>query len=105
MTPSLLTPLEAAAHLSISPKQLRALVRAGRIRYISVGLGAVRETRRFSRDDLEEFLEKSRCRSTNVPARKPIRSTSASVVSDFQAQLDARRAARRNGSKRTTVPA
>lgn len=102
---SLLTPAEAARHLSISEKQLRALVRAGRIRYISVGLGALRETRRYTIADLEEFLEKSRCRSTNVPVRKRIPSTSSSVVSDFQARLDARRAAKPSASKRTNAPA
>lgn len=47
--------MEAARELCISEKQLRSLTCAGRIRYVNVGLGEKRETRRYDPADLEDF--------------------------------------------------
>lgn len=52
---ALLSPHEAARELCISEKQLRSLTCAGRIRYVNVGLGEKRETRRYDPADLEDF--------------------------------------------------
>ncbi|MEX3008325.1 helix-turn-helix domain-containing protein [Hoeflea sp. TYP-13] len=53
----LLTPEAAATRLGISTKQLLSLTRLGKIRYINVGLGGKRETRRYDESDLEAFIE------------------------------------------------
>jgi hypothetical protein len=52
---ALLSPQDAARSLCISEKQLRALTCAGRIRYVNIGLGEKRETRRYDPADLEDF--------------------------------------------------
>lgn len=53
----LLSPSDAAKELCISEKQLRSLTCAGAIRYINIGLGEKRETRRYDPVDLEAFRE------------------------------------------------
>ncbi|TGP34052.1 MULTISPECIES: GIY-YIG nuclease family protein [unclassified Mesorhizobium] len=55
MSRPLLSPLEAARELCISEKQLRALTAAGRIKYVNIGLGSKRETRRYDPADLDDF--------------------------------------------------
>lgn len=95
----LLTPDQAASELGISDTQLRALTKAGAIRYVNIGLGTKRETRRYDPEDLAAFREARKCRSTSAPARRSTRSTSVIDASDFQARLDARRGAMRNDSR------
>lgn len=95
----LLTPDEAARELAVSQKQLKALTGAGKIRYINIGLGRKRETRRYDPADIERFKEARRCQSTSDRPGKPIRTTSGSTVYDFQAILAAEAAAKQSGSK------
>lgn len=87
----LLTPAEVAQQLQISVKQLRALVRAGKIRYVNTGLGLSRETRRFHPDDIAAFV---RSASTFVYPQ-PMRSGRSRPIpnpktpeSDFMRRLD-----------------
>lgn len=94
---ALLTPLEAARELAISTKQLRALTRAGKIRYINIGLGMKRETRRYAPEDLEKFLES---RSFQSASAQVIRPDPTFMVHDFQARIDARRAAKQSKKPR-----
>ena len=49
----LLTEVEAAKLLSISPRSLWSLRRAGRIRFIRIGTAGIR----YSHDHLREFIE------------------------------------------------
>ncbi len=53
------TPAEAAAILGISVKTLREHVRTGRICSVVVGCGHVRKRRRFTNDDINEFIRAS----------------------------------------------
>ncbi|MDW9762195.1 helix-turn-helix domain-containing protein [Sinorhizobium meliloti] len=101
MTTSLLTPEQAADRLGISVRQLRDLTDEGLLRWINIGLGEKRPTRRYTEADLQEFImERSRkCRSTNEKARTPTRTTSSFVVSDFLAIREKLRSERRNGSR------
>jgi excisionase family DNA binding protein len=55
----LISPSEAAKALGISPKTLLAHVRAGHIRYVRIGTGKKKQRRKFTRSDLEEFIESS----------------------------------------------
>lgn len=56
---ALLTPAEAARELRISGKQLRNITDAGLITYINVGMGAVRECRRYDPADIDAYLSRS----------------------------------------------
>lgn len=98
---ALLSPQDAARSLCISEKQLRALTCAGRVRYVNIGLGEKRETRRYDPADLKEFLEARKCLSISAPANRNTRTTSVIDASDFQARLDARRNAK---LKRSSKP-
>lgn len=102
MSRALLSPSQAARELCISEKQLRSLTCAGAIRYINIGLGAKRETRRYDPADLEAFREARACLSSNVPANLNIRMTSAFEAIDFQAALDARRAGRQKPTRKAS---
>jgi excisionase family DNA binding protein len=55
----LLTPREAAAELKISVKSLRALVSAGALRYVQIGLSKRRPRKMFTPGDLETFVADS----------------------------------------------
>ena len=82
----LLTPAEAARELAISEKQLRALTADGPIRYVNIGNGDKRETRRYAPDDLAEFIRtrsKQECRSISAPDKRSTATTSVTRVSDF----------------------
>lgn len=99
---TLLTVMEAARLLNISGKQLRALTVAGEIRWINVGLGKKRPSRRYERHDIEAFkAEKAQrsCLSTNAKVERPIPMTSLYKVVDFQATLAQQQSAKRNASK------
>lgn len=89
MTEALLSPVEAARELCISERHLRALTVAGQIRYINVGLGGKRETRRYDPQDLAAFREARKAVATVAPTVRQPRSFID--VSDYQARLDARR--------------
>jgi hypothetical protein len=93
-------PADAARELQVSEKQLRALSTAGEIKYINIGLGEKRETRRYDPADLEEFKEARKCQSSRGPGSRRTPTTSAIVEIDFQARRNARRAATRSDSKR-----
>jgi hypothetical protein len=104
----LMKPAEAARQLAISEKQLRELSTLGKIRYVNIGNGDKRETRRYAQQDLESFIEarsKQECRSTGAPARRSTRSTSGVVVHDFQALRAARAAERRKNTKKASATA
>ncbi len=82
----LYSPKEAAAALDIDTKTLLAHVRAGDIRYVLIGTGAKKQHRKFTRSDLEEFIDKRR--ETPVPRtsrmiRRAGASTSSSEVIGF----------------------
>jgi len=96
---SLLSPAQAARALCVSEKQLRALTCAGLIRYINIGLGQKRETRRYDPEDLREFLESRKCQSIGAKAKRPTATTSNTVAIDFLAQLAARRKGKPNAGK------
>lgn len=99
MTRALISPADAAAELCISEKQLRALTCAGQIRYVNIGMGEKRETRRYDPEDLEAFREARKCLSIRGPDNQNTHSTSVIAVHDFQARRDARLNAKRNGTK------
>jgi excisionase family DNA binding protein len=94
----LLTVNEAAARLGISAKTLRGHIRAGRLRYLSVGLGERRQAYRIEENDLEAFKEAigrrnpeaGQCRSTARRTRRIINTTSNSGVTGFTALRDAK---------------
>lgn len=102
---ALLSPEQAARELCISEKQLRSLTCAGRIRYVNVGLGEKRETRRYDPADIQEFREARKCLSSSAPANRNTRTTSVIDASDFQARLDARQSAKLKKSKTQSVSA
>jgi hypothetical protein len=98
----LLTSDESAQRLRMSRRTFDGHVANGDISYIVVGLGLKRSRKRFDPADLDRFQEKQRrtaCRSTNVKARKRTPTVFRSEVVDFQALLEQRRAAKRNGPK------
>ena len=80
----LLTHDEAAARLDVSDKTLRALVRDGSLRFITIGKGKQRPTYRFAPADLDRFIEQqSKQEAASWPsiktrAHRPSTSTSSS---------------------------
>lgn len=60
MTENLITERQAAEKLMVSVKQVRALTDAGDLPYINVGMGKLRERRRYSADDLRSFIDNRR---------------------------------------------
>jgi len=107
MTP-LITPADAARQLAISEKQLRELTAAGKIRYVNIGNGEKRETRRYTQQDLASFVEarsNQQCRSTGAPAKRSTRSTSGTVVIDFQDRRAARLGAKPKRSRQPSATA
>ncbi|NVP54494.1 helix-turn-helix domain-containing protein [Rhizobium sp. DBTS2] len=100
-TPMLLTPQVAAERLGISTRQLRDLTDEGQLRWINIGLGRKRPTRRYTEADLEAFIEEraAKCRSTREQDKRLIPTTSSYAVVDFRAILAQKTAARRSGSK------
>lgn len=101
----LLTPEAAARRLAISEKQLRSLAADGSIRYVNIGRGDKRETRRYDPADIEAFVEGRRCQSSSAPARTSTRSISDIGLIDFQARRAARQSATRSASKKPSASA
>ena len=86
MTEPLFTPKEAAAQLGVSMKTLMSHVHHGRIRFIDVGSGKVRKTRRFTAKNIATFIEKQKvreCPSTVAPIKKLSATTFNSGVIGF----------------------
>jgi Helix-turn-helix domain len=104
----LLTRVEAADLLKISPEQLADHVRDGELSYINVGRGLKRPRMRFTEADLAEFIERRRkrrgvaCPSTSPRNRLSTASTSSSKVIGFMAQRAARHDAKRKPSSAGT---
>lgn len=98
----LLSPTEAAQELCVSEKQLRALTCAGHIRYINIGLGEKRETRRYELADLQAFKSArgTSCQSIKGQGKTRTATTSDTGVIDFLDQLAARRKGKPSGSRR-----
>lgn len=69
----LLTPGQAARRLGISIHQLRSLTNEGLIRWVNVGIGKKRPTRRYTEIDLSAFIEarSSICRPSGPPTAPP----------------------------------
>lgn len=92
---------ETARLLGFDEKTLRAHVREGNIRYLSVGFGEKRPRREFRLADILEFLERMsrrECPSTAPRTRRSTTSTSSSEVIGFTARREALIAARRKPS-------
>ncbi len=92
----LLTLKDAADRLNISTKLLRREVRARRLRFILVG-----KRRRFTVEDLAEYIAKQRqetpCPSSSPRVRHTGISTSGSGVYDITARLASRTGRRQRG--------
>lgn len=94
--PKLLFTLEeAAASLGISSKTLLQIVRRGEIRYVMLG-----ERRRFSRRDIDDFIE-ANSRTAYVPqVAKARRQSPGKSVFDFEAMRAQRVAERKRKIER-----
>src|SRR5271165_2204110 len=95
MSRDLMDSKEAARRLSITEEQLGALVQDGEISYINVGRGKKRPRRRYTEEDLAEFLERRRrreasCQYTRTSGPRSTLTTSSSTVVGFMAQRNAR---------------
>ncbi|MXN51851.1 helix-turn-helix domain-containing protein [Shinella sp. AETb1-6] len=99
--PILLTPESAASRLGISTRQLRDLTDHGQLRWINIGLGKKRPTRRYTPADLEAFIEEraEKCRSTRRTEETHIPTTSRYGVVDFQAIREQRRSEKQSASR------
>lgn len=87
--PTLLTPAEAARHLTVSEKTLRRLRDEG-LKFVRLRPGSIR----YRLDDLDEFIRaKTTCHSAPAP-RASGTTTSRSGVVDFM-DLAARKTSRR----------
>jgi excisionase family DNA binding protein len=100
----LLTVDQAAAYLGITDDQVAAFVRDGSLDYINVGRGTKRPRIRFTKPDLDGFIDRRRqkevvCLSTKRKTRRSITSTSNSVVVGFVDRRNAQRAAKPKPSK------
>ncbi len=102
MSTSLLTPKDAAARLAISVQQLKDLTDDGLLRWVNIGRGNKRPTRRYTEVDLDEFIERrsTRCQSIKKQVAKPIRMTSSYAAVDLQA-IRAKRQSEKQSSTKT----
>ena len=92
---ALLTERQAAQYLAISQNHLRMLTDNGEVRFINVGLGRLRQRRRYQLDDLTDFIATRReCVTIKSAPQKPANHNVAdfSVLRD---RINARRANRR----------
>lgn len=80
MSCHLLTTSEVADELKISIESARQLMTSGKLRFVQVGLGTERFTRRVRRDTLDEF--KSREVSGVDVANEIARATAAASVGE-----------------------
>ena len=98
---------EAARLLGMDVKTLRAHVKAGNIRFVSMGLGLTKLRREFALSDILEFLEQMRrreCPCTNALTRPTTTMTSSGGTLGFmarRAKLTAERRRRSSEPKRS----
>jgi hypothetical protein len=98
---------ETARLLGIDQKTLRGHVKAGNIRFITIGLGMTKLRREFTLIDILEFLERMRrreCPSTSAPTRPTTIMTSSGDILGFtarRAKLIAERRKHSNAPKRS----
>src|SRR4051812_34280885 len=99
----LLTHHDTARRLGITKEQLTAFVQDGEIAYINVGRGKKRPRRRYTEQDISEFLERRRrreaCLSIATSERRTTSSISRSTVIGFMARQSAHRAKTPSDSK------
>ena len=103
--PELLTLEYAAGYLNITTDKVTSFVQDGSLPFINVGRGSKRARYRFTKSDLDTFIEHRRQReaqrlSTNPKGRRSTRSTSGTVVSDFMGLRAAQLAGKPKPSKR-----
>jgi excisionase family DNA binding protein len=85
----LMTAKEAAAKLGISVKVLMQEVKAGRLRYVRIGIGKQRIIRRFTEYMLKTYIENQKvrevpaCQSTSPKAQLFLKPTSKSTAVAF----------------------
>jgi excisionase family DNA binding protein len=101
----LLTLDEAAAYLNITAEQVSAFIADGTLDYINVGRGKRRPRIRFTKQDLDAFIERRRqreviCRSTSPATRRITTSISSSKVIGFTARRAALLAGKPKPTKR-----
>src|SRR5947207_2082579 len=101
---NLMTSIQAAAYLNVTPEQLSKFVRDGELKFVNLGRGSKRPRYRFTKEDLDAFIlsrtkqEQPQCQfSAPRNPGKSIAMTSGSKVIGF---LD-RRAARQNEMPRS----
>lgn len=103
----LITVEEAARLLGISSKTLRDDLRRGQITYRATGGGNLRPRRRFAREDIEAYMERVKCRSTDqrqpvaAPRARSTNTTSRLMVIDFAELQEQRAEERRKRMKRS----
>ena len=95
MSNSLRSPKKVADRLGVSIKTLNGFVRNGELRYINVGNGTKKMRRKFTDEDIQEFIERRArrdvpCRSTSTRTARSTTTTSNSKVIGFTALRDAR---------------
>ena len=95
MSTQLRSPQCAAERLGVSVKTLQGYVSDGELRYISVGRGAKKVRRKFTDEDIDDFIERRAqrdmpCRSTGTGTARSTTTTSSSKVIGFTALRDAR---------------
>ena len=96
---------DAAAYLNVTDDQVSAFVADGTLDYINVGRGTKRPRYRFTKQDLDAFIDRRRqkeveCRSTKNRTPRSITSTSNTKVIGFTA----RRAAQLAGKPKPSKP-
>ncbi|WP_425374522.1 helix-turn-helix domain-containing protein [Mesorhizobium waimense] len=98
---SLLTPVQAAELLAVTPKHLLELTNEGALRWVNIGLEGKRPIRRYKQEDLAEFIEKrsqKACRYTENTANQNTPMTSSFAVVDFPAPRARATSARQSAS-------
>jgi hypothetical protein len=100
----LFTMREAAAHLNVTDEQLAGFLGDGALSYINVGRGKLRPRIRFTKQDLDAFIEQRRqreasCPSTRGRTARSITTTSSSKVIGFAARRNELLAKKRKPSK------
>src|SRR5258708_31481978 len=95
---------EAAKKLDITEDQLAALVQDGEISYINTGRGKKRPRRKYTEEDLEDFIARRRrreaCLSTRPKNHRFTNSISSSTVVGFTARRNAQHAKTPKNSNR-----
>jgi hypothetical protein len=96
----LLTRHQAAKVLKITPDQVSGLAQDGKLRYVNVGRGKKRPSRRYTQADLADYIEANRqrdvtpCLSINRNVRPSTATTLRSEVIGFAARRNAQQSAK-----------